>query len=401
MKRFKYKAKSLTGEIVKGEVEASNDKTAAKLLKRKGYVIISIIPKQDFVFDVAKKFKDRVTTKDVVNFTRQLATMMNAGLPITESLLILRNQSSGKLQAILSEVLTDVEGGHALSSSLSKYPSVFSKTYVSLIKSGEVGGVLEQVLAKLSETLEKQQDFQGKVKSAMIYPSIIVIGMVGVASVMLVFVVPKLTSLYDQFDAELPAMTKFLIGISDIASNFWYLIIIGALFLFYIFKLYTKTKVGKKKFDEFKFKIPLVGDLQRQVILTELTRTMSLMVGSRVSILESLYITSEVVGNVVISEALVDAAKMVEKGFPVAFSFGKHPEAFPQILSQMISVGEETGKMDEVLEKISKVFENESDQKLKAITAAIEPIILIFLGVGVGFLVIAVIMPIYNLTTQL
>ena len=286
---------------MKGEVEASNDKTAAKLLKRKGYVIISIIPKQDFVFDVAKKFKDRVTTKDVVNFTRQLATMMNAGLPITESLLILRNQSSGKLQAILSEVLTDVEGGHALSSSLSKYPSVFSKTYVSLIKSGEVGGVLEQVLAKLSETLEKQQDFQGKVKSAMIYPSIIVIGMVGVASVMLVFVVPKLTSLYDQFDAELPAMTKFLIGISDIASNFWYLIIIGALFLFYIFKLYTKTKVGKKKFDEFKFKIPLVGDLQRQVILTELTRTMSLMVGSRVSILESLYITSEVVGNVVIS----------------------------------------------------------------------------------------------------
>jgi len=401
MKRFKYKARSSTGEMVKGEVEASNDKTAAKLLKQKGYVIISIIPKQDLVFDITKRFKDRVTTKDVVNFTRQLATMMNAGLPITESLLILRNQSSGKLQAILSEVLTDVEGGHALSSSLMKYPSVFSKTYVSLIKSGEVGGVLEQVLAKLSETLEKQQDFQGKVKSAMIYPSIIVVGMVGVASVMLVFVVPKLTSLYDQFDAELPAMTKFLIGVSSFASNFWYLIIIGAVFLFYIFKLYTKTKAGKKKFDEFKFKIPLVGDLQRQVILTELTRTMSLMVGSRVSILESLYITSEVVGNVIISEALVDAAKMVEKGFPVAFSFGKHPEAFPQILSQMISVGEETGKMDEVLEKISKVFENESDQKLKAITAAIEPIILIFLGVGVGFLVIAVIMPIYNLTTQL
>ena len=168
-----------------------------------------------------------------------------------------------------------------------------------------------------------------------------------------------------------------------------------------MFKLYIKTKTGRKKFDEFKFKIPLIGSLQRQVILTDLTRTISLMVGSRVSILESLYITSEVADNSIISEALIDAGKMVEKGFPVAFSFAKHPEAFPPILSQMISVGEETGKMDEVLDKISHVFESESDQKLKAITAAIEPIILIFLGVGVAFLVISVIMPIYNLTSQI
>ncbi len=400
MKRFKYKVRTSSGAVVKGEVEASNDKMAAKLLKSRGYIIISIYPKSE-LFSFGKGVKNKVTGKDIVNFTRQLSTMMNAGLPITEALIILRNQTTGRMQVILSEILADVEGGHSLSSSMSKYPSVFSKTYVALIKSGEVGGVMDKVLSKLSETLEKQEDFKGKVKGAMIYPTIIAVGMIAVIFVMLVFVIPKLTSLYDQFDAELPAMTKTLIGISDAASKYWYLVIAGALVIFYSFKIYTKTKFGRKRYDTFKFKVPLIGALEKQVILTNLTRTMSLMVGSRVSILESLYITSEVVGNTVVSEALVDCAKMVEKGFPVAFSFAKHPEAFPQILSQMISVGEETGKMDEVLEKISRVFENESDQKLKAITAAVEPIILILMGVGVAFLVVAVIMPIYNLTNQL
>ncbi len=401
MKRFKYKARSADGNVIKGEVEATSDKIAAKLLKRKGYIVISIEPRREFILDITKKIRERVTSKDIVNFTRQLATMINAGLPITETLMILRNQSTGRMQVILSEILTDVEGGQALSASLSKYPEVFSKTYVSLVKSGEMGGVLDQVLTKLSESVEKQQDFQGRVKGAMVYPTIIIIGMISVAFIMMIFVIPKLTQLYDQYDAELPVTTKFLIGLSDIMSKYWYILIAGGILLYYMFKLYVKTKTGKRKFDRFKFRIPLIGDLQRQVILTDLTRTMSLMVGSRVSILESLYISSEVAGNIVVSDALIDVAKMVEKGFPVAFSFAKHPDAFPPILSQMISVGEETGKMDEVLDKISKVFENESDQKLKAITAAIEPIILIFLGVGVAFLVISVIMPIYNLTNQL
>jgi type IV pilus assembly protein PilC len=401
MKRFKYKVRSANGTIVKGEVEASSDKVAAKILKNKGYIIISIVPKREFIFDIPRKMKNRVSSKDVVNFTRQLSTMINAGLPITETLLILRNQSTGRMQEVLSEILNDVEGGYSLSSSLSKFPSVFNKTYVALIKSGELGGVLDQVLEKLTDSLEKQQDFSGRIKGAMVYPIIIVIGMLSVMFIMLVFVIPKLTDLYDQFDAELPWSTKLLMGVSDIASKYWYLVIAGVIILIYAFKLYIKTKSGRKKYDELRLKIPLVGELQRQVLLTDLARTLSLMVGSHVSILESLYITSEVAGNVVISEALVDTAKMVEKGFPVAFSFAKHSEAFPQILSQMVSVGEETGKMDEVLAKVARVFENESDQKLKAITAAIEPIILIFLGVGVAFLVISVIMPIYNLTNQL
>lgn len=401
MKKFKYKARTAEGVEIKGEVEAGSDKSAAKLLKRKGYIVISLVLKKDLLAGVLKGIKERVTSKDVVNFTRQMATMINAGLPLTDSLTILRNQSTGRMQVILSEVLTDVEGGQSLSSSLSKYPDVFNKTYISLIKSGEMGGVLDKVLEKLSEGLEKQQDFQSRVKGAMVYPTIIFVGMVAVMFVMMIFVIPRMMSLYDQFDAELPATTKLLMSVSSAMSKYWILIITAGVSILYIFKGYIKTKEGKRRFDRFKLRIPLVGELQRQVILTDFSRTMALMVNSRVSILDGLYICSEVAGNSVISDALVDAAKMVEKGFPVAFSFAKHPEAFPAILSQMISVGEETGKMDEVLEKISRVFESESDQKLKAITASIEPIILIFLGVGVAFLVVSVIMPIYNLTNQL
>ncbi|OGM27350.1 hypothetical protein A3A76_02520 [Candidatus Woesebacteria bacterium RIFCSPLOWO2_01_FULL_39_23] len=401
MKRFKYKARNKDGGVVVGEVEAVNDITAAKLLRQKGLTIISINPKRELGFNFLKKYKEKVTSNDITNFTRQFATMINAGLPVTESLLILRNQSKGRFQAIIGEILSDVEGGHPLSSALAKHPRAFSKTYIALVKSGEVGGVLDRVLARLADNLERQQEFKGKVKSAMIYPVIIVFGMSAVAFIMLTFVVPKLTELYDQFDADLPITTKVLIALSTVMSKFWPFVLIGFAVLLYLFRLYHATKKGKKKIDQLILKVPLVGDLTKKVILTDLTRTLSLMVGSGVSILESLSISSEVVGNTVMSESLDDISTMVEKGFPVAYSFAKHTEAFPPILAQMISVGEETGKVDEVLEKVSHVFEVESDAKLKAITAAIEPLILIVLGVGVAFLVISIIMPIYNLTTQL
>ena len=259
---------------------------------------------------------------------------------------------------------------------------------------------MDTVLIRLAETLEKQQEFGSKVKGAMIYPVIIVTGMVVVSFVMMIFVIPRLLSLYADFNATLPMPTMILIGISNFFIKFWpvTLILVGG--GFYFFKMYRATPKGRKKTDELIFKIPVFGSLQRQIILTELTRTLALMVGAGVPILEALNITAGVVGNTVISEALRDSAKMVEKGFPIAFSFGKHPEAFPFLLSQMVAVGEETGKMDEVLTKISHIFEVESDEEVKGLTAAIEPIVMVVLGVGVGFLVIAVILPIYNLTSQ-
>lgn len=400
MKRFNYKAKDKNSQIVTGEVEAATDMAAAKLVRDKGLTVISIKPIRENIFNIIKRYRERITYSDITTFTRQLSTMVNAGLPITEALLVLRSQQKGSMQAMVARILADVEGGESLSSSISRYPKVFSQTYVALVKSGEVGGVLDDVLLRLSENMEKEQELRGKLKGALIYPMVIVIGMLVVGAVLMIFVIPKLMSLYSEFNATLPTPTKILMAIANFSTRFWPLILISVGLGIYLYGIYRKTPDGRMKTDELILKIPVYGDFMRQSILTEVTRTLSLMVGSGVSILESLNITAGVVENVVIADALKDASKQVEKGFPIAFSFARHPEAFPYLLSQMIAVGEETGKMEDVLKKISHIFEMESEEKIKGLTSAIEPIIMIILGVGVGFLVIAVILPIYNLTSQ-
>lgn len=399
MKRFKYKAKDSKGAVVEGVVEALDDQGAANLLRRKELTIISIKSTHKLP-NFLKRIQERTTTSDITNFTRQLSTMINAGLPLTEALLILRSQSSSGLQRVVGEIMADVEEGEPLSHAMEKH-EVFSKTYIALVKSGEVGGVLDKVFERLANNLEREQEFKGKVKGAMVYPVIIIFGMLLVSFIMIIFVIPRMTDLYDQFDADLPFTTKLLTGFSDFMVKFWPLVLGAIALLVYGFKLYKNTEEGARKVDGFILKLPLIGELQKQIVLAEITRTLSLMTASGVSIIEGLSITSSVVGNTTIKDALDDTVNMVEKGFPVAFAFSKHPEAFPFILSQMVAVGEETGKMDEVLAKVSHVFEVESEQKLKALTAAIEPIILIVIGVGVAFLVISIVLPIYNLTTQI
>lgn len=400
MKRFVFKARAKDGRVVTGDVEASDEIHAAKLVRGKGLLVLSIKKPFESPFSLIRRFRERITPSDVATFTRQFATMVAAGLPVTESLLILRNQSKGLMGKVISQLLADVEGGESMSKAFMKHPTVFSPTYIALVKSGEVGGVLDTVLVRLADDLEKQQEFKGKVKGALIYPAIIIVGMIIVAFIMMIFVIPRLTSLYTEFNAELPLPTKILIGMSSAVIKFWPITIGVIVFGIYIFKVFKETKAGKEKIDELYFKVPVIGELQKQTILTELTRTLSLMVGAGVSILEGLNISSEVVGNSIIANALKDVSSQVEKGFPVSFAFAKHPEAFPYILSQMIAVGEETGKMEEVLQKVSHVFETESDQKVKSLTAAVEPIVMVILGLGVGFLVIAIILPIYNLTSQ-
>lgn len=402
MMRFNFKAKDKKGRLVAGLVEANDEKHAASLVREKELILLSLSPqRKDNLSVIINKFKNRIKEDDVSTFTRQLATMVNAGLPITESLLILKNQARGSaLKEMLSQILADVQEGQSLSSAIGKYPNVFSPTYIALLKAGEAGGVLDNVLSRLSDNMEKQVEFKGKVKGALIYPVIVVIGMVLVAAIMMIFVIPKMLSLYSEFGAELPGPTKILMSVSGFFAKFWWLMLIIIAFLINFLITYRKTKTGRRKIDELILKIPIFGDLQRQVALTELTRTLSLLVGAGVSILEALGILSQISGNAVIGDALEDSAKQVEKGFPLAYAFSKHPEAFPYILSQMVAVGEETGKMSEVLAKVSHVFEVESDQKVKALTSAIEPIVMVVLGVGVGFLVIAVILPIYNLTSQ-
>lgn len=398
--RYKYKARDQKLQLVTGEVEAPNAVQAAKLLKSRTLIVVDLAEARK-PLEFMRRVQERVKDEDVTNFTRQMATMIKAGLPITEVLVILRTQSKGALQDVVSQVLADVEGGSSLSAALQTHPKVFTPSYIALIKSGEAGGVLDDVLVRLADNLEKREEFKGKVKGALIYPVIVVAGMIVVSFIMLVYVIPRLTSLYTELDAELPFATKFLIGVSGFASQYWYVIIIVVAVAAYAIASYRRTPKGKRKTDEFLYRLPIAGELSQKVTLAELTRTLSLMIGAGVSILDALMISSKVVENAVIGDALTDAAKMVEKGFPISFTFAKHPEAFPFILSQMVAVGEETGKLDEVLAKVSHVFEVESDQKVKALTSAVEPIILMLLGIGVAFLVIAIILPIYNLTTQL
>jgi type IV pilus assembly protein PilC len=400
MKRFTYKAKTKDGRIVTGDVEAIDLQSAGRLVRSKDLVVITVKPKGQTLSGFINSFKNRITPGDVASFTRQFATMINAGLPITESLSILKLQAQEKMEPIIAKILSDVENGESLSTAFSKYPAVFSNTYVALMKAGETGGVLDKILIRIADNLEKAQEFRGKVIGALIYPLIIILGMVAVTFIMMIFVIPKLLSLYTQFNATLPLPTLIMIGISNFMVQFWPFILIGLGALVFFISTYSKTKVGRHKIDELIFKIPIFGELEQKIMLTDLARTLSLMVGAGVPIIEGMEITAKSIGNVIIEDALTDAAHQVEKGFPIAFSFAKHPEAFPYIFSQMVAVGEESGKIDEVLSKLAQVFETESDQKVKTLTTAIEPFVMVILGLGVGFLIISIILPIYNLTNQ-
>ncbi|MDZ4229410.1 MAG: type II secretion system F family protein, partial [Patescibacteria group bacterium] len=296
-------------------------------------------------------------------------------------------------------VLREVEGGGSFSKALSKYNNVFDQVYLSLVQSGEAAGVLDKVLLRLADNLEKQAEFRAKTKNALVYPAIITVAMIIVAIVMTVFVIPKLTTLYEEFDAELPAMTRILIGISNFMVKSWYLWLGLGTVGGYALSQWRRQPTGKMFFDKFSLKVPVFGQLKTKIILTEITRTLALLIESGVSIIEALEITARTADNILFTGSIQRAAKEVEKGIPLAVAIGQY-EHFPPIVGQMLTVGEETGKVDEVMFNLSGYFETEAEQAVKGLTTAIEPIMMILLGVGVGFLVIAIILPIYNLTSQ-
>jgi len=395
---FSYKVKAADGQTLKGQVEAPTREIAVEILRRRKLFVISVIAiKPSTLALILKKFK-KAGSDDVVTFTRQMATMVASGLPLTEALRILRNQSNPVMSAVIGEILQDVEGGASLAIALEKHKGVFSQVYISLVKAGESAGVLDNILTRLAVNLEKNKTFANKVKGAMIYPAIVVGAMIVVGFIMMIFVIPKLTQMYQTFNAELPLATKILISTSTWMKNNAILVLGILAGIFTGFSMWVKTGDGRRRFELFIFRVPIIGKLQKQVIMTEFTRTIGLLIGAGISIIDALKISADSVGNSVYQKALLFAASQVEKGLPLAVPIAQNPY-FPPILAQMISVGEETGKVDEVLAKLSVYFEAESEQGVAALTAAIEPLIMIVLGIGVGFLVIAVILPIYNLTS--
>lgn len=398
---FFYKAKDYKNQEVKGTVEVPDKKQALAILRERNYFPYFIKQKEeDFLSSLIKKVTNRVSITDISTFTRQLSTMINAGLPLTEALLLLKAQGKPVIAQATSDILRDVEGGSNLADALKKHPRIFSPVYVALVKAGESAGVLDNILNRMADNLENQREFNAKIKGALIYPVIIVIGMVLVASVMMIFVIPKMMALYKEFDAQLPPATQVLMSISSFAVKFWWIVLLAIFGIGYGYRAIYSSPSGKRKIDELKFKIPVAGKLMKQVILAEFTRTLGLLAGAGVPITEALDISAKTANNTVVEETIMAASDQVEKGIPLSSSLSKNSN-FPPILAQMLSVGEETGKMDEVLLKVSKYFQSESEESLKGLTTAIEPLIMIVLGVGVGFLIIAIILPIYNLTSQI
>lgn len=396
---FKYTVKNEHGETVKGKVEAPTQQQAASILRTRGLLVITVQPEQEDIFGTFQSALFGIKKDDVVNFTRQLSTMITAGVPLTEALLILQQESKPAMQKLLNDLLRDIEGGSTFSKALEKQEKVFSRIYVQLVRAGETAGALDRVLSRLADNLEKQKEFRAKTRGALIYPVIVVIAMIAVALIMMIFVVPKLSDMYKELGATLPLMTRGLIGISNFFIYRWWLILILGIGGGFGFRQWHKTHNGQIKFDKFMFKLPIIGVLRQKIILTEFARTLSLLLGAGISLIQTLEIISDATDSVIYREAFKKATDQVEKGVPLSQSVSDH-EIFPTLLSQMIAVGEETGKIDEVMLKLSLYFEAESEHAVKNMTTAIEPLIMIVLGVGVGILVVSIILPIYNLTSQ-
>jgi type IV pilus assembly protein PilC len=400
MRTFIYTAKDTKNVTRTGAIEAPDEKSAAQTLRQHGLIPIDLKVKPEAAVFLPISRISRIGHSELVNFTRQLSTMINAGLTLPEALTLLEKQvGNRKLKKIIGDVLREVEGGSSLSKSFSSYPSVFSNIYVSLVRAGEQAGVLDNVLARLADNLEKEREFRSKTRGALIYPAIIVCAMIGVIFIMLIFVIPRLVDLYQEFGTALPLPTKILIGLSNFMVHFWWLVI-GLLAISIIsWQRITQKGLGKRFRDELMLKLPVWGKLKKNIILTEFARTLALLIGAGIPIIEGLKSVAQALDNVIYADALQEAAAGVEKGFPLGMSLS-HSKAFPPIVFQMIKTGEETGKLDDVLSRISRYFEMEADQGVKNLTTAMEPIILIMLAFGVAFLIISVILPIYNLTSQ-
>src|SRR4030042_4048336 len=368
MQEFFYEVKDKQDETLMGVVEAVSTDQAAKILHEQGYTILKIQAKRK---GLSLPFLGGIGIGPISQFTRQLATMVTSGLPLADSLDVLKKQTENKnLQVVIEQIAESIQAGNPFSAALQKHPKVFSKAYINVVRAGEASGTLDKVLLRLADNLEKERQFQGEVRGAMIYPAIIVSAMVVVSMIVLVFVVPKLTEVYTGLDIPLPLPTIILMAVSGFMSRFWWLLVILAVAGIYTLRRYKATPEGALVIDRLILRLPVIGKLNRDSSLTEFTRTLSILVGAGVPILESLKIAGDTGTNAVHRDAASHVVALVEKGTPLSKSIEEFP-TFPPIISQMTNVGEETGKMDEVLDKVSRFFEQEVEQQVKNLTAAI------------------------------
>jgi type IV pilus assembly protein PilC len=397
---FQYKVKDKAGKLVEGSLEAENAQLVVSKLRSMGYVPIEIQQQGGTKLRGDLKipfFTDRVKLKDVAVFSRQFATMINSGLSLLRSLNILAEQTESKpLAEMVGQVRMDVERGSSLSQAMAKHPKAFGRLYVSMVRAGEVGGALDSVLMRLADTIEKQVELRRKVKSAMTYPLVVAILVLTIVTAMLLFVIPMFQGIYKQLGGTLPAPTQFLINISNILRKFWYLIFAAEIAGGFAFRWWINSDEGRKQWDAIKLKVPVFGKLVRKTALARFSRTLSALVRSGVPILESLDIVAETAGNHVVANAVRETQAAVKRGDPLSKKLEDHP-VFPPMVVQMMAVGEETGALDEMLDKIADFYDQEVEATVDALTSLIEPILIVVMGVCVGGMIISLYLPMFNI----
>jgi type IV pilus assembly protein PilC len=396
MPSFAYVARETgTGREIRSSLEANTEQAAIAALLNRNLLVVSI---QEKVTKKGRMAGGAVPLQDMVVFTRQLATMIDAGLAMVQSLQALAEQTQNKaMRDVIKDVCSRVEGGDSFSEALQKHPKVFNRLYVAMVGAGEKGGLLAEILSRLAVYLENTARLRKKVKSAMMYPTVVTFVAIAITIFLLVKVIPVFGEIYDGFGAKLPGPTQFLINLSDIVKSYFLLMIVGGGGLIYGWLHYIKTKPGREFWDRNRIRLPIFGVIAHKICLARFTRTLASLVRSGVPILEVLQIVSQTVGNVVMEKAIKVASSDIERGESISVALGKHP-VFPNMIIRMITAGEQTGKIDNMLERISDFLDDEIETTLSGITSLIEPILIVFLGVVVGGMVICMFLPIFKMS---
>src|SRR6266566_3684085 len=393
---FQYTARTLKGDLQQGEVDLPSRDDVIAHLRKNRMVVVQVRPAPKKL-KISFKFGGGVKTRDVVVFTRQFATMINAGLPLVQALTILAEQTENKILAdVTRQVVYDVESGHTLADALRKHPRAFSDLYVNMVAAGEAGGILDTILVRLAQFLEKNDAIVRKVKGAMIYPAVIISVAVIAISVLLIFVIPTFQNMFASVNLDLPLPTRVVIGMSNVLKHYWWAIIgimVGSVFMI---NRYYKTAPGRLQIDALLLRLPVLGDVIRKAAVSRFTRTLSTLISSGVSILDGLEITARTAGNMVIHNAVMESRASIAGGETIAAPLQKSA-VFPPMVISMIAVGEQTGGLDEMLSKIADFYDDEVDAAVSALLSLMEPIMIVVLGVIVGGMVVAMYLPIFDM----
>lgn len=398
MSTFTYKALDARGAAAGGQIDGESKAAAGAALRNKGLTVVDLNEVKQGLGRI--EIGGRIKSKDLTVFSRQFATMVNSGLSMLRCLYVLEEQTeSKKLAKVVGAVRADVEAGISLSSALEKHPKVFSRLYVSMVRSGEIGGMLDTVLGRLAGQLEKDDSIRRAVKSAMVYPLVIGVFAILVLVGMVMFLIPIFASMYaDLGNAKLPLLTRIMVNLSNIMRSWWGLVVLGVV-IFVIWGLVRlkNTEMGRMVWDRFKLRVPMgIGQIVRKLAIARFSRTLGTLISSGVPILQAIEITGHAAGNAVIEKAMIDVQQSVKEGEPITTQIAK-VSVFPAMVTQMIAVGEETGSLDAMLGKIADFYEDEVNASIKSLTSVIEPILMLGVGAIVGVVVISIYLPIFNM----